>query len=436
VKAVKTPLVFITSNNERSLPAAFLRRCVIHKLQLPTEKQLVKIAEKHFPDRAKKYKEVFSAVAKKIVDMRKIGAEEKNQSPPSTAEYLDAVSACLKLKVRPGKSVLWKAINSAVLQKKTPVTFELYLGDLVRAIVWVGRKKVGDHSLIADLLGFEYKEISEASQEPDQDEAPNETSKTTPKPDTDPKGLADTALPRKTSVELIEFEMKHKKASHAIDLPKVSRWPERQKKRPRSLAPLFNPITERGVLIETLGNQRPEGEVAILEVVDLLARGQPLEKLPREKIQTLSQGCHILVDYGIGMQPFTRDTEQLITSINKVAGEEHTQVFTFVDSPLNGVLTKDMEDIDYEPPGNDASVLAITDFGAGSPRGLDWETRLQDWLILASRVYKTNSSFVVLNPYISKRWPPQLIEELQIVYWDRQTKASDVRQSRRKKINS
>ena len=124
VKSAKTPLVFITSNNERSLPPAFLRRCVIHTLQHPTVRQLVMIAEKHFPDKTKQYKKIFSAVAKKIVDMRDIGEEEVKSSPPSTAEYLDAVSACINLKVKPGENDLWKAINAAVLKKKTPQIFE------------------------------------------------------------------------------------------------------------------------------------------------------------------------------------------------------------------------------------------------------------------------------------------------------------------------
>jgi MoxR-like ATPase len=111
-------LVFITSNNERSLPAAFLRRCVIHNLDQPSEDRLVQIAENHFAVEAEKNGALFRAVANKVVSMREPSGDP-GQPPPSTAEYLDAVRACLKFGVQPGDSELWKAISSSVLAKKT-----------------------------------------------------------------------------------------------------------------------------------------------------------------------------------------------------------------------------------------------------------------------------------------------------------------------------
>ncbi len=55
---VEAPLVVITSNEERSLPAAFLRRCIVHRLELPTEQgELIELllerGQAHFPDMEK-----------------------------------------------------------------------------------------------------------------------------------------------------------------------------------------------------------------------------------------------------------------------------------------------------------------------------------------------------------------------------------------------
>jgi MoxR-like ATPase len=120
-------LVFITSNRERSLPPAFLRRCVIHNLDQPSEDRLVDIAKAHFPvdmenpnspDESKKNEELFRQVANKVVGMR-TDAADSTQPPPSTAEYLDAVRACLLFKIKPSDSPLWKAVSSAVLLKTT-----------------------------------------------------------------------------------------------------------------------------------------------------------------------------------------------------------------------------------------------------------------------------------------------------------------------------
>ena len=50
VKAIKRPIVIITSNNEKELPEAFLRRCFFHYIQFPELETLKKIVQVHFPD--------------------------------------------------------------------------------------------------------------------------------------------------------------------------------------------------------------------------------------------------------------------------------------------------------------------------------------------------------------------------------------------------
>ena len=117
VAAANRVLVFITSNNERSLPAAFLRRCVIHSLAAPDLDRLKTIAKSHFPREAAESETLFEGVAKRVIEMRKDVAVD--QTPPSTAEYLDAVRACLAFNVVPGDSKVWQAISTAVLVKNT-----------------------------------------------------------------------------------------------------------------------------------------------------------------------------------------------------------------------------------------------------------------------------------------------------------------------------
>ena len=50
VKAKKRPIVIITSNNEKELPEAFLRRCFFHYIQFPEIDTLKKIVQVHFPE--------------------------------------------------------------------------------------------------------------------------------------------------------------------------------------------------------------------------------------------------------------------------------------------------------------------------------------------------------------------------------------------------
>jgi hypothetical protein len=116
-----TPLVMITSNDERVLPRAFIRRCIMLTLSQPSPKQLVEIAKSHFPNDAAKHRSLFERVAERIGELHN-GGDPETQGL-SVAEYLDAVRACLKYKVMPPKnsgkvSPIWKAIESAVLIKR------------------------------------------------------------------------------------------------------------------------------------------------------------------------------------------------------------------------------------------------------------------------------------------------------------------------------
>ena len=83
VKAVHRPLVFITSNNEKELPDAFLRRCFFHYIKFPDAETMKAIVAVHFPSLKK---ELLSAALKNFYDVRNLPGLKKK---PSTSELLD-----------------------------------------------------------------------------------------------------------------------------------------------------------------------------------------------------------------------------------------------------------------------------------------------------------------------------------------------------------
>jgi len=111
-------LIIITTNEERELPQAFLRRCVVHQLKHPDQDQLVKIAERQF-QRVKKLTghdlHLFELIAAEVQKYRN-QAKESGARKPGTAEYLDAVRACLRLEIKTD-SPEWQSIAAAVLRK-------------------------------------------------------------------------------------------------------------------------------------------------------------------------------------------------------------------------------------------------------------------------------------------------------------------------------
>ena len=83
VKATHRPLVFITSNNEKELPDAFLRRCFFHYIKFPDADTMRSIVDVHFPDLKK---QLLSAALKNFYDVRNLPGLKKK---PSTSELLD-----------------------------------------------------------------------------------------------------------------------------------------------------------------------------------------------------------------------------------------------------------------------------------------------------------------------------------------------------------
>jgi len=83
IKAKQRPIILITSNNEKELPDAFLRRCFFHYIRFPDEETMQKIIEVHFP---KVKQRLVSEALKTFYDMRKVPGLKKK---PSTSELLD-----------------------------------------------------------------------------------------------------------------------------------------------------------------------------------------------------------------------------------------------------------------------------------------------------------------------------------------------------------
>ncbi|MCW5773791.1 MAG: MoxR family ATPase [Rhodospirillaceae bacterium] len=83
VKAQHRPIVFITSNNEKELPDAFLRRCFFHYIRFPDADTMTRIVEVHFPSIKK---ELLRAALAAFYDIREVPGLKKK---PTTSELLD-----------------------------------------------------------------------------------------------------------------------------------------------------------------------------------------------------------------------------------------------------------------------------------------------------------------------------------------------------------
>jgi len=83
IKADQRPIVIITSNNEKELPDAFLRRCFFHFIKFPDEQTMKDIIDVHYPGVKKK---LVSDALTTFYSMREVPGMKKK---PSTSELLD-----------------------------------------------------------------------------------------------------------------------------------------------------------------------------------------------------------------------------------------------------------------------------------------------------------------------------------------------------------
>ncbi len=83
IKAKIRPIIIITSNNEKELPDAFLRRCFFHYIDFPDPQTMQKIVEVHYPGIKK---QLVSQAMDIFFDVRKVPGLKKK---PSTSELID-----------------------------------------------------------------------------------------------------------------------------------------------------------------------------------------------------------------------------------------------------------------------------------------------------------------------------------------------------------
>jgi MoxR-like ATPase len=103
IKAARRPVVVITSNNEKELPDAFLRRCVFHYIEFPDKKTMTEIVRVHHPDVED---ELLHQVLLRFYWLRDIPEIRKR---PSTSELIDWIAA-----LRRG------GISAAAIEKELP----------------------------------------------------------------------------------------------------------------------------------------------------------------------------------------------------------------------------------------------------------------------------------------------------------------------------
>jgi len=106
-------LMVITTNGERDLPPAFVRRCVDHRIDMPSVAWMKTIAREHFPEVSQSLLDALGVTMGKI----QTRANDAKRREPSTAEFLDALRALQELHIDETESDIWRDLTEATLWK-------------------------------------------------------------------------------------------------------------------------------------------------------------------------------------------------------------------------------------------------------------------------------------------------------------------------------
>ena len=122
VRARHRPLVVITSNNEKELPDAFLRRCFFHYIRFPDRETMTRIVDVHFPGLKK---ELLKESLEVFFNLREVPGLKKK---PSTSELLDWLKVLLAEDISlealrsPDKKAFIPPLHGALLKNEQDVT--------------------------------------------------------------------------------------------------------------------------------------------------------------------------------------------------------------------------------------------------------------------------------------------------------------------------
>ncbi len=136
VKARHRPLVIITSNNEKELPDAFLRRCFFHYIRFPDQETMEKIVRVHFPALKKS---LLREALEAFFEIREVPGLKKK---PSTSELLDWLKLLLAEDIPPEALIsqdqhkIIPPLHGALLKNEQDV-------HLFERLVFMSRRKPG-----------------------------------------------------------------------------------------------------------------------------------------------------------------------------------------------------------------------------------------------------------------------------------------------------
>ncbi len=196
---------------------------------------------------------------------------------------------------------------------------------------------------------------------------------------------------------------------------------------PSGSDPLLPPAQQRAILSALCRSPAATGDIDVDELVERIARREPVRSLPLTSVPTTRRGVQVLVDFGEGMRPFIRDQEEVVGALERLAGPDGFEVLRFSGTPLDepgagpGPIWTWRP---YRPPLAAQPVVVLSDLGAGVEPLLRRAVQ-HLWSVFAATLRAAGNQVVALAPVPAERLPAELRAALPVLTWDRTTRVAD-----------
>jgi hypothetical protein len=304
---------------------------------------------------------------------------------------------------------------------------EILLGDLARAAVRLEPGNARTVEAIASMLGLDHRRPTRAVSRAEHRDERRAASAGTTSAATEPTGERPPDL---DALPLLR-QIRRRRAppstpwSQAAPLPPVG---ERHLYGRLPYEPLFEPRWTRELLYAAIGTDVPSEELDVEAAVERVASGRPLEELPRRRRRSATFGVQLLVDGGVGMEPFRRDCVAAAAALRRVVGRTRVSTLHFEATLRGGVGAEPFGARSaYAPPESGTPVLLLSDLGMVP---VPDRPPADEWIELAGRLARRGSALVAFVPYPADRWPVRLARAVALVQWDRVTTVASANRRR------
>jgi hypothetical protein len=193
--------------------------------------------------------------------------------------------------------------------------------------------------------------------------------------------------------------------------------------RPPPPPPLLPPAKLRQIVCALGSTEGGAGAVDLRSLVGRLARVEAVCKVPRLPRPSLRKGVQLIIDVGVGMQPFIPDLVALREAFVRHLGASHVDLVKVDGGPWD-VFSEGRALPDYRLPPPGCPVVVVSDLGCNTrPRG----HIARDWVELAAALAPRGSRLCAVVPVHQRLLGAPLPAELRLVPWGPATTVGIVR---------